>query len=219
MDFPFQSGTIVPVKRFSANFVDEYRARLAAGKSAPAPRGPGIKKTAPSFLAKPDPTKRIRILGIDTSLRCTGLAVIDAQGAHASFVDCRPIPNPARLTMPECLVRIAETLDAYLDEYKPDEVAMEGIFYCKNVRTTLILGHARGVVVSLCARRHLPIFEYPPTRVKQAVTGNGKATKDQMQRMMQAVFSLPDLPQEDSADALAIALAHVHARRFGTAMR
>ena len=117
------------------------------------------------------------------------------------------------------LVRIADTLDAYLDEFRPDEVAMEGIFFCKNARTSLVLGHARGVVVATCARRGLPMAEYPPARVKQAVTGTGRATKGQMQRMMQRVFALPDLPQEDAADALAIAMTHAHARRLAAAAR
>ena len=162
---------------------------------------------------------RVRILGVDTSLRSTGLAVIEAEGARMDFVDCRPIRNPARLTLPECLVNIAETLERYIDEFKPDEVAMEGIFFCKNARTSLVLGHARGVVVATCARRGLPMAEYPPARVKQAVTGTGRATKDQMQRMMQRVFGLPELPQEDSADALAIALAHAHSRRLAALRR
>jgi crossover junction endodeoxyribonuclease RuvC len=167
----------------------------------------------------PDPAARVRVVGIDTSLRCTGLAAIDAAGSRFEYVDCRPVPNPARLSLPECLVRIADALEAYLDEFRPDEIAMEGIFFCKNARTALILGHARGVVVATCARRGLPMHEYPPARVKRAVTGTGSATKDQMQRMMQRVFGLPDLPQEDSADALAIALAHVHERRVAALAR
>ena len=136
-----------------------------------------------------------------------------------AFVDCRPIRNPARLSLPECLANIAETLERYIDEHAPDEVAMEGIFFCKNARTALVLGHARGVVVATCARRGLPMAEYPPARVKRAVTGTGRATKDQMQRMMQRVFSLPEPPQEDAADALAIALAHAHARRLAALRR
>ena len=162
---------------------------------------------------------RIRVAGIDTSLRCTGLAAVDATGSRISFVDCRPIPNPARRPLPECLVHIADMLEAYLDEFRPDEIAMEGIFFCKNARTSLILGHARGVVVAACARRGLPMHEYPPARVKRAVTGTGAATKDQMRRMMQRVFGLPELPQEDSADALAIALTHLHERRLSALAR
>jgi crossover junction endodeoxyribonuclease RuvC len=220
------------MKGFDARFVESYRARRAA-----AARGEPSAAAAPSVLPRatprrrapvpaaserggaPDPAARVRVVGIDTSLRCTGLAVVDATGARFEFVDCRPVPNPARRTLPECLVHIADTLERYLDEFRPDEVAMEGIFFCKNARTSLILGHARGVVVATCARRGLPMHEYPPARVKRAVTGSGSATKDQMQRMMQRVFGLPDLPQEDSADALAIALTHLHERRMAALAR
>jgi len=217
------------VKGFDARFVEQYRARRAAqsaGEPAPArpspapPRGlPHRMRATPEVDPAPDPNARVRVVGIDTSLRCTGLAVVDAVGANFSFVDCRPVPNPARLSLPECLVRIGDALEAYLDEFRPDEIAMEGIFFCKNARTSLILGHARGVVVATCARRGLPMHEYPPARVKRAVTGSGSATKDQMQRMMQRVFGLPSLPQEDSADALAIALAHLHERRLSALAR
>ena len=89
---------------------------------------------------------------------------------------------------------------------------MEGIFFCKNPRTALLLGHARGVLLSVCAEAGVPVYEYPPTRVKQAVTGTGSATKDQIQRMMMRVLALPELPQEDAGDALAIAITHLHTR-------
>ena len=210
------------MRGFDASFVERYRARRAAAAAAggaplPDPAEEAARRRARRAAAPPSPAAaagRVRVLGVDTSLRCTGLAIVDADGPAMSFVDCRPIPNPARRSLPDCLVNIADTLDAYLDEFRPDEVAMEGIFFCKNARTSLILGHARGVVVAECARRHLPVHEYPPARVKRAVTGTGAATKDQMRRMMQAVFRLPDLPQEDSADALAIAMTHLHQRRL-----
>ena len=213
------------MKGFDARFLERYRERRAADAAgSPVPAAPSRAPRAPVRAALPfvpagGAAKAVRILGVDTSLRSTGLAVVDAEGSRTGFVDCRPIRNPARLSLPECLVNIAETLERYIDEFKPDEVAMEGIFFCKNARTSLVLGHARGVVVATCARRGLPMAEYPPARVKQAVTGTGRATKDQMQRMMQRVFGLPDLPQEDSADALAIALAHAHSRRLAALRR
>ena len=208
------------MKGFDARFLEQYRARLAAGEPAPPPRAPRAPvRAALPFSPAPAAAGPVRILGVDTSLRSTGLAMVEAAGTDVRFLDCRPIRNPAKLSMAECLVNIAETLERYLDEWKPAEVAMEGIFFCKNARTSLVLGHARGVVVATCARRGLPMAEYPPARVKQAVTGSGRATKGQMQRMMQRVFALPELPQEDAADALAIASAHAHARRLAAAMR
>lgn len=208
------------MKGFDARFLEQYRARRAAGEPAPPPRAPRAPvRAALPFAPAPAAAGPVRILGVDTSLRSTGLAMVEAAGTDVRFLDCRPIRNPAKLSMAECLVNIAETLERYIDEWKPDEVAMEGIFFCKNARTSLVLGHARGVVVATCARRKLPMAEYPPARVKQAVTGTGRATKGQMQRMMQRVFALADLPQEDAADALAIASAHAHARRLAAAMR
>jgi len=221
------------MRRFDASFVARHRARLAAGLEAPPPslsampaRLRGYLRGASEPCAAPvvsradpappriDPAAPVRVLGVDTSLRCTGLAIVDGRGADARFVDARPVPNPARRSIPECLVHIADTLESYIDEFHPDEVAMEGIFFCKNPRTALVLGHARGVVVLVCARRGLVPREYPPASVKRAATGVGSATKDQMRRMMQRLFGLPELPQEDSADALAIALAHIHERRI-----
>ena len=207
------------MRGFDARFLEQYRARRAAGEPAPPPRAPRAPVRDALPFRPAAGAGPVRILGVDTSLRSTGLAMVEAAGTDVRFLDCRPIRNPAKLSLPDCLVNIAETLERYIDDWKPDEVAMEGIFFCKNARTSLVLGHARGVVVATCARRGLPMAEYPPARVKQAVTGTGRATKGQMQRMMQRVFALPDLPQEDAADALAIATAHAHARRLAALRR
>lgn len=201
--------------KFDAAFVNAYRARRAAEAGEAKPR----RKAAAKAAATPPSgsTGSVRVMGVDTSLRCTGLAILDcAKGSQTPvLVDMRPIPCAAKLSLPECLVKIADTVNAYLDEFVPDEVAMEGIFFCKNARTSLILGHARGVVVAACARRNLPIFEYPPSRVKRALAGTGSATKFQMQTMVQHMFGLDELPQEDSADAVAMAVTRLHERRFG----
>ncbi len=208
--------------KFNAAFVNAYKARRAAetaAESAPR-RGTSVPaSTDPSPDPPPGSTGSVRVMGVDTSLRCTGLAILDCRrgSSEPELVDMRPIPCPARLSIPECLVKISDTIEAYLDEFTPDEVAMEGIFFCKNARTALILGHARGVVVAACARRRLPIFEYPPSRVKRALAGTGSATKFQMQTMVQRMFGLEELPQEDSADAVAMAVTRLHERRFGGA--
>ncbi len=209
------------MRRFDASFVERYRRRRALEDfAAAADAGSGASLRATSRQGESgggalvQPPAKVRVLGVDTSLRCTGLAIVDSVGSDVRFVDARPIPNGPRKSIPECLVSIADTLERYIEEFRPDEVAMEGIFFCKNPRTALVLGHARGVVVLGCARHGLVPSEYPPTRVKRAVTGGGSATKDQMQRMMQRMFGLPDLPQEDAADALAIAVTHCHDRRI-----
>lgn len=154
----------------------------------------------------------LRVLGIDASLRSTGIGIVESVGHSIQMVDCRPIKNKASAPLSQCLVHLAESLRNYLAEFQPQEVAMEGIFFCKNARTSLLLGHARGVLLAACAEAHLPVYEYPPTRIKQAVTGTGTATKDQIQRMMMRTLNLPSLPQEDAGDALAIAITHLHTR-------
>lgn len=96
---------------------------------------------------------------------------------------------------------------------------MEGTFFAKNAKTAMILGQARGVVLAACARAGLPVFEYSPRAVKQAVTGTGTARKEQVGRMVVRLLGLTDLPQEDAGDALAIALCHTHQRTLPEALR
>ena len=154
----------------------------------------------------------VRVLGIDTSLRSTGLGIIEADGSSMKFIDCRPLKNPASWTLSACLLNLSNTLETYIAEFAPEEVAVEGIFFCKNAKTALLLGHARGTLIATCAKAALPVYEYAPTRVKQAVTGTGTATKDQIQRMMMCCLNLSSLPQEDAGDALALAITHIHSR-------
>lgn len=156
--------------------------------------------------------EKLRVLGIDTSLRSTGVGIIDSEGSSMRLVDCRPIKNKPTLPLSACLLNLSTTLEAYLAEFAPDEVAVEGIFFCRNAKTSLLLGHARGALISVCAAKCLPVFEYSPTRIKQAVTGTGTATKDQIQRMMMRCLNMPSLPQEDAGDALALAMTHIHNR-------
>ncbi|MGI5869437.1 MAG: crossover junction endodeoxyribonuclease RuvC [Kiritimatiellia bacterium] len=158
------------------------------------------------------PPARLRVLGIDASLRSTGLGIVESEAGALRMVDCRPVRNRPGAPLSQCLLNLAETLRNYIAEFQPGEAAMEGIFFCKNARTALLLGHARGVLLSVCAEAGIPVHEYPPTRIKQAVTGTGSATKAQIQHMMKRIFALPELPQEDAGDALAIAVTHLHTR-------
>lgn len=162
--------------------------------------------------AKVEPRRVVRVLGIDTSLRSTGLGIIEADGSSMKFIDCRPLKNPAAWSLSACLLNLSNTLEAYIAEFAPDEVAVEGIFFCKYAKTALLLGHARGALIAVCAKSALPVYEYAPTRIKQAVTGTGTATKEQIQRMMMRCLNLTSLPQEDAGDALAIAITHIHSR-------
>jgi crossover junction endodeoxyribonuclease RuvC len=156
------------------------------------------------------PPAKLRVLGVDASLRSTGLGVVEMSQGRLSYIDARPVKNKPVLRLSECLLNLRNVVDAYIEEFKPEEVAFEGIFFSQNARTSLILGHARGTILSVCAEAGLPAYEYPPRRVKQAATGTGTASKDQMRLMMQRVLALESLPQEDAADALAIAVTHIH---------
>lgn len=149
------------------------------------------------------------VLGIDTSLRSTGLGLVEFRDGRIFGVGYDTIKNPARRPLSECLVNIRRTLADAIAEFKPDVAAVEGVFYAKYPATTLILGQARGVAIATCAESGLQVFEHEPRRVKQAVAGWGSATKDQVQKMVVSMLGLPAAPQEDAADALAIAICHI----------
>jgi crossover junction endodeoxyribonuclease RuvC len=154
----------------------------------------------------------IRILGVDTSLRSTGVGVVAATGNRLSAVFFDRIRNPSNRSHSACLLALSDGLAAVIAAHQPEAVAIEGVFFAKNLRTTLVLGEARGAVIAQCARLGVPVYEYEPRRVKQAVVGNGAAAKEQIQRMVMSMLGLPELPQEDAADALALAICHHHNR-------
>ncbi len=179
---------------------------MTRGRQLPASVLAAIERQDTS-LVRP---RNLRVLGIDTSLRSTGVGVIDFDGTSMRCVDCRPIKNKPKAPLSSCLKNLGSELCGYLREFKPDEVALEGIFYFRNARTALLLGHTRGVMIAECAKAGLPVYEYAPAKIKLAVTGTGTATKTQIQRMMMRCLNLQELPQEDAGDALAIAITHIH---------
>ena len=152
----------------------------------------------------------MRVLGVDTSLRSSGVAVIETRGSSLVAVEFGTVTTPARRPLSECLRRLHESLEDLIRRQRPEEAALEGVFFCKNVRTAVTLGHARGVVVSLLALQGIPVYEYPPRRVKQAVVGYGGAEKEQVRGMVMKLLNLREDPGEDAGDALAIALCHLH---------
>lgn len=149
------------------------------------------------------------ILGVDTSLRSSGVGIIRGPVKAPQFITCGTIKNPAQLRHTECLRRIDAAITELLDENKPSAVAIEGAFFAKNARTAMILGQARGVVLAAAARAAVPVYEYAPRDVKLALSGSGAASKEQVAKMITTVLRLKQVPQEDAADALAIALCHL----------
>lgn len=163
--------------------------------------------------------KTIRILGVDTSLRSSGVAVIEVSGQKMRALAYGRIQNKQVLTHSACLGEIHRQIDALITEFEPDEAAIEGAFFAKNAKTAMILGQARGAVLACCALRTLPLFEYSPRSVKLAVVGVGSAQKDQVGKMVVRLLGLSEQPQEDAADALAISICHAHQRGVPEALR
>jgi len=154
----------------------------------------------------------IRILGIDTSLRSTGVGIIEAVGSEMRAIAYGRIYNKPKVPHSLCLKHIFEQLTDLIEKHHPDMAAIEGAFFAKNAKTAMILGQARGTAIAACAFKGLSIAEHAPRRVKQAVVGTGRAEKDQVAKMVVRLLNLSEQPQEDAADALAIAICHYHQR-------
>lgn len=153
---------------------------------------------------------RMTILGIDTSLRSTGFGVITAEGSRLAAVDYGTVKNAKTLALSLCLKNISEKISSVIDSYAPDVMAVEKVIYGKNANTMLVLGEARGVIIAAAALRGIPVFEYEPRKMKRSVCGNAMAEKEQIQRMVKTLLSLPEIPQNDAADALGLAICHTH---------
>ncbi len=151
------------------------------------------------------------ILGVDTSLRSTGYGVLETVGSRMRALAYGNIPNKREAPLSSCLKNIHETIKSLIDTWQPEAVSVEKVIYGKNANTMLVLGEARGAVIVAGAEAGRALYEYEPRRVKMAVCGNGLAEKGQVQRMVKTLLALPELPQNDAADALALAICHAHA--------
>jgi crossover junction endodeoxyribonuclease RuvC len=149
---------------------------------------------------------------VDTSLRSTGVGVVAAAGSRTQAVWYGRIRNPPDRPLSACLLALSDAIGGIIETHHPEAVSIEGVFFAKNLRTTLVLGEARGAVLAQCARQGVPVYEYEPRRVKQAVVGYGNAAKEQVQRMVMSLLALDAPPPEDAADALALAICHLHNR-------
>ncbi len=144
-----------------------------------------------------------------------GGSVTGAGGTGLRMVDYGAVRTPAHMPLVERLPRLYAGLVDLLRQYQPGAVAIEALFFGRNVTTAISVGQARGVAVLAAAHCGLPIAEYTPMQIKQSVVGYGKATKDQVQQMVRMLLGLATIPQpDDAADALAIAICHLHSRAF-----
>ena len=154
----------------------------------------------------------VRVLGVDTSLRSSGVAVVEVRGNTFVSIESNTIKMPPKRPVSACLACLHRELIDLIERTGPAVASVEGIFYCKNVKTAVTLGHARGVVIAACALAGIPVYEYSPRRVKQAIVGHGSAGKEQVRRMVMSLLNLDSEPDEDVGDALAIAICHLHNR-------
>ena len=157
------------------------------------------------------------ILGIDPGIATLGYGVIEKDDrGNFRAIDCGVVTTPKDEGLPVRLAMLEEKLAKILDKFQPDEVAMEELFFTKNITTGIAVAHARGVALLTCVKACGRLYEYTPMQIKQAITGYGKADKKQIQITVASLLKLPSVPKpDDAADALAIALCHGYAGRMG----
>jgi crossover junction endodeoxyribonuclease RuvC len=155
----------------------------------------------------------VRILGLDPGSRVCGYGVIEERGGELAYVECGILTAPEDRAMEERLGEIARGLREVIAELTPTVVAVEDVFTHQNPRSALALAQARGMALAVCGLAGLRVASYPPASVKKAVSGSGRADKDQIARMVQALIGLRSLPRADATDALAVAITHGRSSR------
>ena len=157
----------------------------------------------------------MRIFGIDPGSDRTGYGCIESIGSRHRLIACGCLSAPTRATFPEKLETIHAGLRSLLERHHPQWVAIEDIFYARNVRSALKLGHARGVALLAASQTGVPVVEYSPAEIKRAVVGYGRAEKTQVQDMIKLLLGLEARPSpHDVADALAVAMCHLHTTAY-----
>ena len=153
----------------------------------------------------------MKVFGIDPGSERTGYGCVETDGSRHRLVACGAIVVSPRSGFPAQLLGIHQRLSSLLAECRPDCVAIESLFYAVNVHSALKLGHARGVAVLAAVQGGYPVAEYAPAEIKRAVVGYGRAEKHQVQEMVKLLLGLPEVPEpDDAADALAVAICHIH---------
>ena len=153
----------------------------------------------------------MRVLGIDPGTATTGYAVVEETVGDLQMIALGVITTPAKTPLPSRLQTIHNELKEIVAEFEPEAAAVEELFFSRNARTAMSVGHARGVILLALADSNLPIAEYTPMQIKQAVTGYGNANKHQVQEMVRMLLALSETPKpDDAADAAAVAICHLH---------
>lgn len=157
----------------------------------------------------------MRVLGLDPGTATTGYGIVDVVDGRFTAVSFGVITTSPRDSAPQRLQTIFQKLNELLAEYQPDTAGIEEVFFGRNITTAISVGQARGVLLLALANAGIPIGEYSPPKIKDAVTGYGKADKAQVQLMVRNLLDLEETPRpDDAADGLAVAITHYHYQRF-----
>ena len=157
----------------------------------------------------------MRILGIDPGFAITGYSIIDYQGNKFKLIDSGAVTTKAGESFPLRLTKIYDDLSMIIDEYKPDAMSIEELFFNNNAKTAINVAQARGVVLVVGCQKQIPTYEYTPLQIKQAVAGYGRADKIQVQKMVKAILNVEKLPKlDDTTDSMAAAICQAHSARF-----
>lgn len=155
------------------------------------------------------------IMGIDPGIAIVGYGVVEYRGNAFRTIDYGAVTTPAGEKLSDRLRNIYEDVGLLIEKFSPDAFAVEELFFNTNVKTAITVAHGRGVAMLSASVSGVPIFEYTPLQVKQAVTGYGRADKGQIQRMVKSLLSLEKIPKpDDVADALAVAICHAHTAKY-----
>jgi crossover junction endodeoxyribonuclease RuvC len=157
----------------------------------------------------------MRILGIDPGYAILGYGVVDRDGNRYSLVECGVLTTESGRGMPERLKDIYSGLMMLIGEFEPDVASVEELYFNTNAKTAIRVGEARGAAILACANSELPIYEYTPLQIKQALSGYGRAEKKQIQEIVKSVLGLKEVPKpDDAADAVAAAICHGNSAGF-----
>ena len=161
----------------------------------------------------------MRILGIDPGFAITGYSIIDYEGNKFKLITSGAILTEAHTSFPLRLEKIYNDLQEIITNYKPESMAIEELFFNNNAKTAIHVAEARGVILVVAKLNKLPIYEYTPLQVKQAVVGYGRADKMQVQRMVKMILNEEKLPKlDDTTDSMAMAICHAHSHKFAEAL-
>ena len=157
----------------------------------------------------------MRVLGIDPGFAITGYSIIDYIGNKFKLIDSGAVLTKSGVSFTQRLTKIYDDLNLIIDEYKPEAIAVEELFFNQNTKTAINVAQARGIILIVGCKRGIPTFEYTPLQVKQAVTGYGRADKMQVQKMVQSILKIEKIPKlDDITDSMAIGICHAHSQKF-----